>query len=41
MLRAAQGSATLLEATSVQYGPQDPAAFVPPDGFTHVAGDRK
>lgn len=40
MLRAGQGGATLLEAISVQYGPQDPAAFVPPDGFTHV-GDPK
>ena len=38
MLRAAQGGKALLEATSVQYGPQDPAAFIPPDGFTHVSG---
>ena len=38
MLRAAQAGQALLEAVSVQYGPQDPAAFNPPDGFTHVAG---
>lgn len=37
MLRAAQAGQALLEATAVQYGAQDPAAFVPPDGFTHVA----
>lgn len=38
MLRASQGSRVLLEATQVSYGPQDPAAFVPPEGYRHVAG---
>ncbi len=38
MLRASQRGQTLLEAVSVSYGPQDPAAFTPPDGFHHVAG---
>ncbi len=40
MLRASQGSHPLLQALSVQYGPQDPAAFVPPDGFRHVEGGK-
>jgi hypothetical protein len=40
MLRASQAGNVLLEATMVAYGPQDPAAFVPPDGFRHVSGDR-
>ena len=38
MLRASQAGRVLLEATSVTYGPQDPAAFLPPDGYRHVAG---
>ncbi len=38
MLRASQGGHVLLEATGVSYGPQDPAAFVPPDGYRHIAG---
>ena len=38
MLRASQGDQVLLEATSVSYGPQDPAAFQPPAGYRHVAG---
>jgi hypothetical protein len=38
MLRASQGGQVLLQATTVSYGPQDPAAFVPPDGFRHVSG---
>ena len=38
MLRASQGGQTLLEATTVTYGPQDPAAFKAPDGFRHVSG---
>ncbi len=37
LLRASQGSVPLLEAVSVAYAPQDPAAFVPPDGFRHIA----
>ncbi len=36
MLRATQDGHVLLEAASVRYGPQDPAAFVPPDGYRHV-----
>ena len=39
MLRASQSGRVLLEAIAVKYGPQDPAAFVPPDGFRHVSGD--
>ena len=38
MLRASQAGHVLLEASTVQYGPQDPAAFVPPDGYRHIAG---
>ncbi len=38
MLRASQGGQVLLEATRVSYGPQDPSAFQPPEGFRHVAG---
>ena len=38
MLRASQGGRVLLEARSVSYAPQDPAAFLPPDGYRHVAG---
>ena len=38
MLRASQAGHVLLEASAVQYGPQDPAAFTPPDGFRHIAG---
>ncbi len=37
LLRASQDGHVLLEAASVHYGPQDPAAFVPPDGYRHVA----
>jgi hypothetical protein len=36
MLRAQSGGRTLVEAVSVQYGPQDPAAFRVPDGYTHM-----
>lgn len=38
MLRASQRGQTLLEATSVDYAPQDPSAFRPPAGFRHVTG---
>ncbi len=38
MLRASQAGQTLLEATTVSYGPQDPAVFTAPEGFQHVAG---
>lgn len=37
MLRASRGGQTLVEATSVRYAPQDPAAFDPPAGFRHIA----
>ncbi len=36
LLRASQAGVPLLEAVAVTYAPQDPAAFVPPDGFRHV-----
>jgi hypothetical protein len=36
MLRASRDGAVLLEATSVQYTPQDPAAFETPAGFHHI-----
>ena len=38
MLRASQGGRVLLQAASVTYAAQDPADFIPPDGFTHIAG---
>lgn len=38
MLQASQGGHVMLQAVSVTYGPQDPAAFIAPDGYTHVAG---
>lgn len=38
MLRASQGGRTLLVANAISYGPQDPAAFSPPAGYTHVSG---
>ena len=38
MLRASQGGHVLLEATGVSYSPQDPSAFLTPDGYRHVAG---
>ena len=38
MLRASQAGQVLLEATAVSYGPQDPAAFIAPEGFQHVSG---
>ena len=41
MLRASQGGQILLEASTVQYGPQDPAAFKAPEGYRHVAGTTK
>lgn len=41
MLRASQQGRTLLEATAVTYGRQDPAAFVPPAGFRHVSGSAR
>ena len=41
MLRASQNGQVLLEATSVSYGPQDPAAFQAPAGFRHTAGDAR
>jgi len=37
LLRASQAGVLLLEAVAVAYVPQDPAAFLPPDGFRHVA----
>ena len=40
MLRASHGEHVLLEAVAVSYGTQDPAVFVPPDGFRHVSGDK-
>lgn len=40
-LRAVQKGQVLLEAVSVAYGPQDPAAFDPPTGFRHVAGSTR
>ncbi len=39
MLRASQSGHVLLEAVTVKYGPQDLAAFIPPEGFRHVSGD--
>ncbi len=36
MLRASQGANVLLEATTVSFASQDPAAFQPPDGFRHI-----
>ena len=39
MLRASQAGHVLLEASVVNYGPQDPAVFVPPEGFRHVSGN--
>ena len=39
MLRASQAGHVLLEATTVNYGPQDPAAFIAPEGFQHVSSD--
>ncbi len=41
MLRASHGEHVLLEAVAVSYGAQDPAAFIPPDGFQHVSGDKR
>ncbi len=38
MLRASQRGQVLLEAVTVSYGPQDPAAFKAPEGFRHVSG---
>ena len=37
MLRARRGTAVLAVATRVAYGPLDPALFVPPTGYGHVA----
>jgi hypothetical protein len=37
MLRASRDGHVLLEATSVSFAPQDPAAFEPPAGFRHIA----
>jgi hypothetical protein len=37
MLRASREGHVLLEATSVSFTPQDPAAFEPPTGFRHIA----
>jgi hypothetical protein len=36
MLRAQSAGRTLVEAVSVQYGPQDPNAFRVPDGYAHA-----
>jgi hypothetical protein len=36
LLRASEDGHTLLEATRVAYGAQDPAAFLPPDGYRHI-----
>ena len=38
MLQASQSGRVLLQATSVTFGPQDPAAFVPPSDFRHIVG---
>ncbi len=40
MLRASQDGRVLLQATGVQYGAQDPSAFLPPEGFRHISGDK-
>ena len=37
MLRASHGDEVLVEATAVSFAPQDPADFVPPDGFRHIS----
>ncbi len=37
MLRASQDGHALLEAASVTFGAQDPAAFLPPDGYRHIS----
>ena len=37
MLRASHGDQVLVQASSVSYGPQDPAAFSAPDGFRRIA----
>ncbi len=36
MLRASEDGHTLVEAARVTYGPQDPAAFAPPEGYRHI-----
>jgi hypothetical protein len=36
MLRASRDGQTLLQATSVVYAPQDPAAFAAPAGYHHI-----
>jgi hypothetical protein len=36
LLRASQGGHVLLEAASVHYGAQDPAAFTPPESYRHL-----
>jgi hypothetical protein len=38
MLRASHGDRVLLEAITVTYAPQNPADFIAPEGFRHVAG---
>ena len=37
MLRASHGDQVLVEASSVSYGPQDPAAFVAPESFRRIS----
>jgi len=37
LLRARRGAAVLVEARRVTYGPLDPALFVVPPGYNHVA----
>ena len=37
MLRASRDGQVLLEATSIQYAPQDPAAFAVPANYRHIA----
>ena len=37
MLRASHGDQVLVEASSVTYGPQDPAAFTAPESFRRIA----
>ena len=37
MLRASHGDQVLVEANSVSYGPQDPAAFTAPESFRRIS----
>jgi hypothetical protein len=37
LLQLSAGGTVLIEAISVRYGPADPAAFVVPEGYQHIA----